>query len=377
MEATDAKPRQRAGKRLLFMAVIFAGSLAFLAIIEVILRIVGVEIWHNPLSHSYDYHVVVRYDRKLGFCNRLNVHYMHIKVPGKQRKDYINNFGMRQADTTLKKRPGVSRVAVVGDSITFGMGVPSYKDTYSGKLEQMLNAASSGSRWETLNFAVMGNSSYQVLWDLPRILSFQPDVLLVMIGNNDSRKHLETPDKFIHELISFNDVLDEWVLGSNKLVIINILKRGILLIEAYRLCRDFTWEPRTRVSADDFGENLKEIAETCKKENVKLYFIDEKLAVNMEYKDDKSWGDESKMLNYPMFRQITVDVARLENVGFINIGSVFDANMQASPADYDPRKNRVLGPFIHLFVEQDPIHPNIKGHRIIAETIFNRFEQSR
>ena len=69
---------------------------------------------------------------------------------------HINRFGMRDKERDLLKPTGVRRIAVLGDSITFGWGVPQ-EETYPALLEKRLNeqspAGEKGS-FEVLNFGV-------------------------------------------------------------------------------------------------------------------------------------------------------------------------------------------------------------------------------
>jgi lysophospholipase L1-like esterase len=98
----------------------------------------------------------------------------------------INNLGMRGADTTVAKPPGVFRILGVGDSITFGYGVR-YEDTFLQVLERRLNAGSAGRvRYEVLN---AGNPrtgldyyTHVIEGSAPAL---QPDLILVCMALND------------------------------------------------------------------------------------------------------------------------------------------------------------------------------------------------
>lgn len=90
------------------------------------------------------------------------------------------------------------RVACVGDSITYGHGTePREEHNYPHLLQQHL-----GSGWEVKNFGVCG-SIVQFVGDLPYAatdlfydsLKFDPDVLVFMLGTNDSKsRNWTTPE---------------------------------------------------------------------------------------------------------------------------------------------------------------------------------------
>lgn len=100
---------------------------------------------------------------------------------------------------TAQTAPAV-RVACVGDSITFGFGTnPREEKQYPVLLQQHL-----GEGWEVANFGVCGAIAHSV-GDLPYVctgefldsLAFDPDVLVLMLGTNDSKTHnWTTPESF-------------------------------------------------------------------------------------------------------------------------------------------------------------------------------------
>jgi hypothetical protein len=94
-----------------------------------------------------------------------------------------NRWGMRDGDTPLEKPANVYRIAVLGPSHVMGSGVGD-GETFVDLLEQRLNlggAAAGGTRYEVLNFGVAGYSLLQQLAMLEqRALAFEPDALLLV-----------------------------------------------------------------------------------------------------------------------------------------------------------------------------------------------------
>jgi lysophospholipase L1-like esterase len=87
------------------------------------------------------------------------------------------------------KRPGIRRVAVLGDSFTEGQGVKE-EDAYPRVLERELNAAGGG--WEVLNFGRRGADFPELDNTFAELLEFDPDVVVYGMGLNDS----EPSDEF-------------------------------------------------------------------------------------------------------------------------------------------------------------------------------------
>jgi hypothetical protein len=95
----------------------------------------------------------------------------------------LNRWGFRGPDVALKKKPGVKRVLMVGDSLFFGPTVAE-DETIPALLQDKLNSL--GGKWEVLNAGV---GSYSV-WDYEGYLkhfglNFEPDYVVLGIYRND------------------------------------------------------------------------------------------------------------------------------------------------------------------------------------------------
>lgn len=98
-----------------------------------------------------------------------------------------NSAGFRDRERTIDKRPGVYRIACLGDSFTFGQGVK-VADRFTDILERRLNERLREPRQaEALNFGVCGYATWQQrkLYDAVAH-RYQPDVVLVSMVNNDN-----------------------------------------------------------------------------------------------------------------------------------------------------------------------------------------------
>ncbi len=92
----------------------------------------------------------------------------------------INSYGFRDHEFPIDKPEGVCRIVALGDSLTFGQGVP-VEGTYSKKLEALLNRErGSGRRFEVLNAGVQGYNTVQEAIVLRhRVLPLRPDFLIL------------------------------------------------------------------------------------------------------------------------------------------------------------------------------------------------------
>jgi lysophospholipase L1-like esterase len=105
------------------------------------------------------------------------------------------------ANPSLKKV--ISRVACVGDSITQGNNLKEM--TYPNQLKALL-----GDGWEIGNFGVSGRTLLKK-GDLPywrekayqNALGFKPDVVIIMLGTNDTKSH-----NWVHKADFMSDYTD-------------------------------------------------------------------------------------------------------------------------------------------------------------------------
>lgn len=107
-------------------------------------------------------------------------------VPNSQRGAIrINSWGFRGGEVAERPAEGVVRVAVVGDSETFGAALPE-EHTLPGALAAALNAQQ-GARYEVLNLGVPGYNTLQELrvveTKVPRL---HPDVVVLYYVLNDA-----------------------------------------------------------------------------------------------------------------------------------------------------------------------------------------------
>lgn len=97
----------------------------------------------------------------------------------------INSRGMRDREFAPEKPPGVVRVAVLGDSFTFGYLVRT-DVTFPKVIEADLNRRAGAPRFEVMNFGVSGYDTIQEIATLrEEALALDPDLVVVAFYLND------------------------------------------------------------------------------------------------------------------------------------------------------------------------------------------------
>ncbi len=108
----------------------------------------------------------------------------------------FNSFGCRDTEWTLQKPEGVTRVAFVGDSFTYGWGIEEPADRFSDRIQREFESREPG-RFEVLNVAKPGwgtGDQIQPVRDM--IERFQVDEIVLAYVPNDIEKLIPTSEEF-------------------------------------------------------------------------------------------------------------------------------------------------------------------------------------
>jgi lysophospholipase L1-like esterase len=96
----------------------------------------------------------------------------------------INELGLRGPAVARSPAPGVHRILALGDSATFGAGLP-VEEAFPAVLERELRARS-GAGWEVLNTGVEGyNTEAELAYLRTRGLALHPETVVVGFNLND------------------------------------------------------------------------------------------------------------------------------------------------------------------------------------------------
>ncbi len=166
------------------LAVVLASCLIALAGIEGALRIWGPDVL--AMGNQY---VFYRFDPVLGWSNLPGAKGQFSRLEFSYPVE-INAIGMWDREVA-PKRSDEFRVAVLGDSFTWGIGA-AYGERYTEVVEAL------DPRINVLNFGVAGFSPIQYLLELDQVLALQPDYVVVAfcLGNDVSDNVLANP--YVH-----------------------------------------------------------------------------------------------------------------------------------------------------------------------------------
>lgn len=171
-------------KRLLKnIAVLIASFLIILLILEL-----GTRLVYNNFVNDYSMEMW-KYSSKLK-VKSTNLDLSHVHAPNKEAELYgvnvkINSDGLRDYEYTKGKPDGTYRIAFIGDSVTFGWGVP-FNETTPKILEDMLNN-NKNKKYEVINFGIGNYNTKQELTLLKeKVLDYNPDMVILGYYINDA-----------------------------------------------------------------------------------------------------------------------------------------------------------------------------------------------
>lgn len=129
---------------------------------------------------------------------------------------YLYHNGLSGLYNNTEPKEGQIKVACVGDSITYGHSVSGWsKNNYPAVLQKIL-----GDEYHVANFGVSGacvsengNKPYTSRTVYEESIKYEPDILLIMIGSNDSKpRNWTNIETFLKE---YQELLDTY-LEQNK-----------------------------------------------------------------------------------------------------------------------------------------------------------------
>jgi len=247
-----------------------------------------------------------------------------------------NSLGLRGGEISREKTPGVRRLLVLGDSMTFGWGAAE-EDTYPRRLEHLLNR--DGVRYEVINAGVGNyNSAQQVAYFSSRGIALQPDELILGFYINDAEP---TPAPNASLLARHSYV---YVLASS---LWEAVARGTGLRPTLITYYEGLYDDRNP-GWSACRQALLDLIQLCRREGVKLsiVLIPELHAPNRDYP----------------FRSVharIAEIAQQNGVRAIDLLPAFDG--------IDPRS---------LWVSPGDTHPNARAHAIIANALYQAMTSS-
>ena len=115
----------------------------------------------------------------------------------------LNSDGLRDREFSINKPRDTIRIAVIGDSFTFGVGVNDTSRIYPKQLEYMLNNNSKKISFEVINFGMGALNALDIYYVLKKkVLKYNPDIIMYGYFANDPNfreDEIHVPIKFCFE----------------------------------------------------------------------------------------------------------------------------------------------------------------------------------
>lgn len=249
----------------------------------------------------------------------------------------INSLGLRDKEYSVAKPAGVTRVLMLGDSLTFGWGVK-IEDTPSKMVERALNEGAGAGKYEVINAGVGNyNTVQEVTYFLHSGKELQPDVVVLNYFINDAEP---TP-------LKKDSLLAQWsyaaVVGMSAF---DTLSRAYFGKADWReyyagLYREDSaaWQAAKKAIAD--------LAAYCREHNIRLLIV--------------NYPELHILKDYP-FPQVTAAVERIA------------AEQQAPFLDLLPTVTDLVPET--LWVSPTDAHPNAIANARFSEAIVKALRQS-
>ena len=246
----------------------------------------------------------------------------------------INRWGMRDQDYEQTPAPGTYRIALTGPSFVMGFGVAD-DEGFEWLLEERLNSEHAGgsyNRYELLNFAVPGYSPIQNLMVLEqKVPEFQPNALFYVAHQREEEAGvLYLADRISAEAdLPYTELLElAQQTGAEA---------GATKVENTRRLQP--------VGTELLRRTYRRIVETSRAKGILPIWI------------------FMPTLEYPLNPDEITRLAQLaEESGFIviNLADAYDGQ--------DPDS---------IVIAYWDKHPNAKGHRLIAESLYQALQEKR
>jgi len=264
-----------------------------------------------------------------------------------------NNLGFREDTDTITDKHDKIRVLFTGDSHI--SGVVNNSESCCTVLEDLLNQAVNGTRYEVINSGVGYYFPHNYLGIIKKYLYLAPDFFIVTlyVGNN----FLKTC-AFIGCQRS-NDL--EYKVKLQKVQSFNPggLWQGLNQIYYFKLFPEFL-EISLKAVMDDF-HSIKEI---CDFNNIKLIVLLLPSKIEIEWPTDELRLNKCKELLNLTDADLQINMKLLEKLSAqLNSDKIDYLNLY----DYLKNKDR------KLFWNED-YHLNDYGHQILAETLFAKYK---
>lgn len=160
------------------------------------------------------------------------------------------------------------KVACVGDSITFGCTVKNRnKNNYPALLGELLGEKYCVNNFGYTNRTVLKNADYPYTKEklYRQSLDFQPDIVVIMLGSNDTKKINWNKENFIKD---YCEIIDSYMkLASSPKVYV------LAPTPFFEVRGKVMWQLRKDVMVDEMLSAVKEVADKTGARYIDMYSV--------------------------------------------------------------------------------------------------------
>ncbi|MFQ5455071.1 MAG: SGNH/GDSL hydrolase family protein [Nitrospirota bacterium] len=358
------------------LLLILSGSLIGLLLIEIILSLLDIPVFHNAHntfpSQQFLFRMLENGKYYYTYIPSSNIKFIYDSNPRGyfDSKNVVthktNSLGFRGKEYSMKKTPDTIRIVFLGDSFTFGEGVKD-NDIFSKRLVELLNEKYKTRRnlhFEGYNFGVGGYNTEQSLFLLKNlVLKADPDIVILGYTLNDAEPKLfyidrETQsikrmprEKNINEGLAYSKPPETLLYKLRSVRLIwQFLKNNKLKRETIDYYNSLYNEgnPDWNITK----ESLKKIINICDDNRIDCYIVCFPLLY--ELNDNYPFRHIHKLI-----KDIVTSVGS-DHVDFIDLFPYFKGQKDTE-----------------LWVHPTDQHPNEIAHKIVAGAIFNYINRER
>jgi len=276
----------------------------------------------------------------------------------------VNSKGFIGPEFDAEKPKDVYRIFSIGDSCTFGnMDV-----AYPGLLHTRLNAEGKGKKLEVINAGIEGYHSGFALARLKEdVLQYQPDLVTIYVGWNDFMKtnpeNLGETDRYTW----FAQLMEQsYLVKAYKKVLFSYVRPMVVKPNVVNTPEDL--HAYDAFESKEFRNNLLEMIGILKAKSIKVLIFTRPTVVRegMSYEEIKRqnvvfpWYGSAYSVNkllslHRAYNRTIRNVAQEEGVPLLDLEVEFEKH----------DKNGLFW---------DTMHPNEKGHQLIADLVFHRLQ---
>lgn len=284
---------------------------------------------------------------------------------GGSRPLVVNSKGFIGVEFETEKPKDVYRIFAIGDSCTFGI----METTYPGLLHKMLNDQNGGKKFEVINAGVEGYHSGFALARLKEdVLQYHPDLVMIYVGWNDFMKADPENLAATGRYAWLARIMEQsYLIKAYKKVIFSYVRPMIAKPNAQNTIDDL--HAYDAFESPEFRRNLQEMSRILKVNNIKALIMTRPTVVRegMSTEELKKqnvmfpWYGNAYSVNkllslHHAYNRTIRSVADQETIPLVDLDAQFDKH----------NKNNLFW---------DTMHPNERGHQLIANEVFSRLQQ--